>query len=141
MAKKYDLSFGAALGIERNREKARFISNLGRDVFCPVPPHMRKRWVEGFVAFMRIKRNFEMDISYWVQMATGEFIDWNMMDEYGAAVVVNFIRSFSPEYDRDWAQWAHDFRVNQKILREFHETFGSRYHCEYEGGGWADDSY
>lgn len=140
MAKKYDLSFGAALGIERNRERARFISNLGKDEFCPVLPHMRKRWVEGFVAFMRIKRNFELDISYWVQAATGEFIDWNMMDEYGAAVVINYIRRLSPEYDRDWARWAQDFRVNQKLLREFKETFG-RYHCEYEGGGWVDDDY
>lgn len=127
LSKKNGISMFTAMTIVQNKLETRRICEKGKDVFCPVPPHKRKKWVEGFVRWSILYNGVDMDVNNWVAISMGIHTSWRNIDENGAAIVIDYIRKLSPRFDRDWAAWSDSFDENRKMIEELRNTFEERW--------------
>lgn len=127
LSRKNGISMFTAMTIVQNKLETKRVCEEGRNVFCPVPPKDRKKWVEGFVRWSILYNGVDMDVNNWVAISMGVHARWRDVDENGAAIVINYIRKLSPRFDRDWAAWSDSFDENRKMIEELRNAFEERW--------------
>lgn len=117
LSRKNGMSMFTAMTIVQNKLETKRVCEKGRDIFCPVPPHDRKKWVEGFVKWLVLNNGVDTDVNNWVAMSIGRFARWKDIDEYGAAIVIDYIRRLDPSFDYDWSAWSGSFDKNREMIK------------------------